>query len=150
MNTDCFLSRHKKAALCKELRKCFMRIMCKTVSTAWRREGKALIVCLSWSKHVWSATEMVSVLTVEPGSDGVWVFLETCTEWQLFLFEPSNDVLLGGAGLCPYHSLIPVMGKTILKLALTILKQCPPCCYIHRSESGSATMEKLPPTADGN
>lgn len=59
---------------------------------------------------------------MEPGSDGVRVFLVTGTEWQLFLFEPSDDVLLGGAGLCPYDSLIPAMGKMSLQLEIINLK----------------------------
>lgn len=59
---------------------------------------------------------------MKPGSNGVRVFLVTCTEWQLFLFEPSDGVLLGGAGLGPYHSLIPVTGKMIPKLGMTNLK----------------------------
>lgn len=55
--------------------------------------------------------EGTSALTVEPGSDGVGGLLIACSQRELLLFKPSDDVLLSRAGCCPCHSLISVIYK---------------------------------------
>ena len=107
-----------------------------------------LFACLLTLSAAWSAQGMVSLLTMEPRSNGVCVFLVTCTEWQLFLFEPSDGVLVGGAGLGPYHSLIPVIGKMIPTLGMTNLNIHSALCI--DQSLAQPPSENLPPTADRN
>lgn len=90
-----------------------------------RKPGLPAWLGAGLASTVGGSLEGPSALTMEPGGDGVGRFLVACSQGQLLLFKPPDDVLLGRAGYCPCHSLISVIYRTIYQVSLTNLKIMP-------------------------